>query len=300
MTHACRVVLPCLLLSTLLALGALPAGAQDAAAAFAAEDWAKAAQGYETLTQAEPSNGEGWFRLGVSRFNLGQCPGAIAALEKAQAAGFRSLRMAMTIAACQHRDGKLDEALATLDQAVENGLPVNLLDMAPALVALRKEPRFAPVREKAERQTYPCRYEPEAKWMDFWVGEWEVRAGTGIAGQSRIEALPGGCVIVESYAATAGMVGRSLNYWDPRIQKWRQEWADDNGVVINFTGVREGGSMVFYGTEYSRGGGEGKTRMTFTPNADGTVRQLIESPTEDGKGWEPSFDGLYVRKKAGG
>jgi hypothetical protein len=37
-------------------------------------------------------------------------------------------------------------------------------------------------------------------------------------------------------------------------------------------------------------------KLTFTPNADGTVRQFWEQSTNDGKTRTVAFDGLYVRK----
>jgi hypothetical protein len=36
-------------------------------------------------------------------------------------------------------------------------------------------------------------------------------------------------------------------------------------------------------------------RMTFTPNPDGSVRQLIEM-SEDGSNWNVGFDGVYRKK----
>ena len=37
-------------------------------------------------------------------------------------------------------------------------------------------------------------------------------------------------------------------------------------------------------------------RITWTPNADGTVRQHWEQSTDGGKTWTTAFDGLYRRK----
>jgi len=37
-------------------------------------------------------------------------------------------------------------------------------------------------------------------------------------------------------------------------------------------------------------------KLTFTPNADGTVRQFWEQSVDDGANWTVAFDGLYVRK----
>ena len=36
-----------------------------------------------------------------------------------------------------------------------------------------------------------------------------------------------------------------------------------------------------------------EARLKLEPNADGTVRQLWETSSDDGKTWAASFDGLY-------
>jgi hypothetical protein len=38
-------------------------------------------------------------------------------------------------------------------------------------------------------------------------------------------------------------------------------------------------------------------RITWTPNADGTVRQHWEQSFDAGQTWTTAFDGLYRRKK---
>jgi hypothetical protein len=39
--------------------------------------------------------------------------------------------------------------------------------------------------------------------------------------------------------------------------------------------------------------GEPLVRMSYSRNADGSVRQLGEQSTDDGKSWTPSFDFTY-------
>jgi hypothetical protein len=40
----------------------------------------------------------------------------------------------------------------------------------------------------------------------------------------------------------------------------------------------------------------GRERITWTANADGSVRQLWESSKDDGATWSVAFDGLYRRR----
>jgi hypothetical protein len=52
--------------------------------------------------------------------------------------------------------------------------------------------------------------------------------------------------------------------------------------------------MVLQGDAVGASGAKTRHRITWTPNADGTVRQLWESTNEAGA-WTVAFDGTYMR-----
>jgi hypothetical protein len=57
--------------------------------------------------------------------------------------------------------------------------------------------------------------------------------------------------------------------------------------------------MVLSGQRPARdGSGMVLHRISWTPNADGTVRQLWEASKDDGGTWAVLFDGLYARSPA--
>ena len=53
--------------------------------------------------------------------------------------------------------------------------------------------------------------------------------------------------------------------------------------------------MVLEGETRAENGQVTKHRITWTPNANGTVRQHWESTDAKGE-WSTAFDGLYTRK----
>jgi hypothetical protein len=55
------------------------------------------------------------------------------------------------------------------------------------------------------------------------------------------------------------------------------------------------GSMVLEGQTMGADAQVTRHRITWTPNADGSVRQLWESADDKGR-WNTAFDGLYTRK----
>ena len=132
--------------------------------------------------------------------------------------------------------------------------------------------------------------------FDFWLGEWEVRTPDGkLAGTNQIEREYGGCVLHERYRTGRGYSGESLNIYDASRKRWHQTWVDDAGTLLTLEGGLVDGRMVLQGRGTAEDGKQIEHRITWTPNADGSVRQLWESTGPQG-GWSVAFDGAYTRK----
>ena len=136
---------------------------------------------------------------------------------------------------------------------------------------------------------------PEHRQFDFWVGEWDITSVKGKKAESSVQNILAGCVIFENYRAP-GYEGKSFNIYDRNTKKWHQTWVDVGGAHIEFDGGLQGDKMVLEG-EQPTSKGKLINRMEYTPNADGTVRQLWTYSTDDGKTWTTAFDGIYKRKK---
>lgn len=66
--------------------------------------------------------------------------------------------------------------------------------------------------------------------------------------------------------------------------------------VLDYTEVDRGEGMIQFQCDHLDAQGNlVKSRLTFTKNADGTVRQLFEG-SPDGEHWTTGFDGLYKPK----
>ena len=137
--------------------------------------------------------------------------------------------------------------------------------------------------------------EPAHHEFDFWVGEWEVRLPDGrLAGTNRIERLLDGCVLQEHWRSAGAGHGTSLNFYDRITRQWNQVWIDAQGGVLRLTGTRQGDAMVLTGVQPDSAGSPVRQRITWTPRADGSVRQLWET-SADGRSWTVAFDGSYRR-----
>ena len=143
--------------------------------------------------------------------------------------------------------------------------------------------------------TAPCAG-AENRQFDFWIGDWRVAKPDGtFAGMNRITREYGGCVIHEHYATGKGYTGESLNMYDAARAVWHQTWVDDGGLLLTLEGKWNGKSMVLEGLAPGANGALGKQRITWTPNADGSVRQLWEAADDKGA-WSVVFDGRYTKK----
>lgn len=144
-------------------------------------------------------------------------------------------------------------------------------------------------------QPSPCA-SPAHRAFDFWLGDWQVHAANGkLAGSNTITRAHGGCVLHESYSTPGGYTGESLNMYDASRKVWHQTWADSGGLLLTLEGGLQDGKMVLEGKGATASGGSVSHRITWTPNADGSVRQHWESTDSTGK-WATTFDGKYTRK----
>jgi hypothetical protein len=128
--------------------------------------------------------------------------------------------------------------------------------------------------------------------FDFWVGHWDVynKAGKMVA-RSLIEPVYG-CGIRENWMPVSNQPGGSLSIYVPEEKRWEQFWIDSQGSRAIFSGGWNGSAMVITG----KWGGP-LVRMSYSKNADGSVRQYGEQSTDEGKTWSPSFDFTYRRAK---
>lgn len=142
----------------------------------------------------------------------------------------------------------------------------------------------------------------EYRDFDFWVGKWDVFGPKGkLVAHSLIEKVYGGCGIRENWMPLQGGPGGSLSTYVPATKGWEQFWIDSSNGRVVFAGGWTGTAMVIQGVwptspDISTGP---ITRMTYSRNADGSVRQFGENSTDQGKTWTTAFDLTYRRAAAG-
>lgn len=126
---------------------------------------------------------------------------------------------------------------------------------------------------------------PEARQLDFWLGEWEL-SWEGGSGANSITRRFGDCVIEENFSGTmptGEFLGHSVSVWHAQSSQWRQTWVDNQGGYLTFAGgVDEDGVMRLYGEPVQLE--DGRTQSTRMSWLD------VEEDSLDWH-WERSFDG---------
>lgn len=157
-------------------------------------------------------------------------------------------------------------------------------------------------QQPAEQQTPPkpvCESMKNFNDFDFWLGDWNVYSNDEnrqLQGTNSITKHHKNCLIIENWTNLQGGTGSSMNYYDAVEDQWRQLWVA-GGYSIDYTGgLNESGAMVLSGKiNYYSTGKSQAFRGTWTPLADGSVRQFFEQQDPESQEWAVWFDGLYVK-----
>ena len=190
-----------------------------------------------------------------------------------------------------------EEALNYLQEAVNNGFsPVSLLKTDPDLTNIRGEKKFIEIMSSVKL----LENFPEAKKFDFWVGEWNVfNPQKQKAGDSRIEKILNGAVILENWTGINGYTGKSFNYYNMDKKKWVQFWVDQNSASTYFEGNYDStkNAIVYYSYDHVKDISPFIRKLTFYNLSSNEVRQFSQRSSDKGKTWSTEYDFSYIRKE---
>jgi len=308
-----RIRFPILLLAltsgaTGFALGQAAPGGPQADSLYQARRWPEAAAAYTRAAEAEPGNPRLWYRLGIAEHSQQHFDRAERAFAKASAlpapAGGGPVRglAFYNLAASRSRLGKTDQALAALDSAIRNGrFPPTTIESDEDFASMKSDPRFSARIESARLAFFPCDTIAHARDLDFWVGEWEVyTTAKQRAGESSVQRILGGCVLLENWTGGFGDSGKSFNWFNTTTKEWQQTWVASQATSLEYRGGKlEGNTLTFLANTTTPAGAPARSRLSFTRLDENRVRQLFEGSTDEGKSWAATTDLIYVRKGSG-
>lgn len=265
---------------------------------FAAQNWAEASKSYKKHLKKNKNDSSAWYNLGVSQMQLKNYRASIESLKKASENNFAFNFVQFTLSKIYALAGQPEEMYTNLEKAAASGFVVyKRLTSDPEFSRFQSDQRFIKILDQIKLNAYPCLSAENYRHFDFWLGEWDVYVNEAWVGLNKITMAEGGCAIHENYTTAGNYAGQSINFYDPIDKKWHQHWVGSGGDVYNYLETnRERGMLEFESKFMTAQGQITQSRLTFTLNDDGTVRQLFESSTDEGKTWTSSFDGLYKRR----
>jgi len=196
-------------------------------------------------------------------------------------------------------------ALNNLERAVKKGYP-NFVDMDTAweFLSLHGNEAFKLLLIQAKENAFPCMSDPHNREFDFWVGEWNayLTGTTILAGHSIIQKASGDCMILENWTSVrVPFNGKSMNFIDPKTNKWEQVWVGSNGggdrVGRFVNGEYKDGVMRFDFETTDAQNNKLLGRFSFFNQGPEQVRQLNETSADGGKTWTIVYDFTYKRIK---
>ena len=150
----------------------------------------------------------------------------------------------------------------------------------------------------------PCST-PEARQLDFWLGEWELTwpaeqmgGAQGDLGRGRnsITRLFDDCVIEENFMTDdASYGGHSVSVYDVSAGVWRQTWVDSAGGYLWLTGGEVDGQMILSTEPVEKGAGVAVNRMVFADVETDSLEWVWQRSDDGGSTWTDLWNISYRR-----
>ena len=248
---------------------------------------------YEKIHKSDPENKAITYKLGSMAHAAENYKQAIKYYEQLAPNG--NPTVLYNLACSYAMQGKERKALEALEAAVDKGFAqLGLMKTDPDLASIRDSEDF----EAIARSVKSIENDPEAKKFDFWVGEWNVFGQSGIkVGESSIQKILKGNVILENWSGASGIEGKSFNHYHMDSGRWIQYWVDQSSGRIYFEGNfdPEQNAMVYF-EQVDKDSKAPLRRLTFFNISPDSVRQFSQLSSDFGKNWNVEYDFMYVRK----
>jgi len=143
-----------------------------------------------------------------------------------------------------------------------------------------------------------CATNPEARQLDFWVGDWSIASpGAGPSATSKVYLDLDKCLVVESWDGGKDHRGMNMFAYASGEKSWRGMFVDNEGRAHIFAdGKVAAGSAEFVGPSRGPNGEAVLNRIRVVRLAGGKVEQTWDKSFDNGATWTSQFRLEYSRK----
>jgi hypothetical protein len=138
---------------------------------------------------------------------------------------------------------------------------------------------------------------PEARQLDFWVGEWNLTWPKDGKGTNSIAFAFDSAVIEEHFSGenSIPLRGLSVSVYGPQRGKWLQTWVDNDGSYLDLVGSFKNGKMVMQRKATVKGK-EVLQRMVWKNITHDAFDWSWERSSDGGSTWQVVWPIHYARK----
>jgi hypothetical protein len=163
--------------------------------------------------------------------------------------------------------------------------------LAAAVLILSVPPAFPAENSGA------CSSNPGSRELDYWLGDWTIKAPGGTANAtSRVYLELDKCLVVESWDGGRGHAGKNMFAFSAEDKNWHGMFADNEGRVHSFEGTVALGSAEFHGQSLGPNGETELHRIRVVRVSPDKVQQTWQKSKDNGATWYTVFQGDHSRK----
>jgi hypothetical protein len=146
----------------------------------------------------------------------------------------------------------------------------------------------------------PCAANPEARQLDYWLGDWSV--GTTSApntGHGKVFLSLDKCLLTESWGSdTTNHQGENSMAYNPEDKTWYGLFVDNRGRVHALKGAVTPGSAEFTGPSRDENGKVVLNKVKVVRVNQDNVEQIWQKSSNNGASWTTDVRMQYSRKRS--
>jgi hypothetical protein len=117
--------------------------------------------------------------------------------------------------------------------------------------------------------------------FDFWVGDWDAfvvgKPDMPVA-RNHVTRILDGCVLLEVYEGTNGLIGQSFSIYDASRNVWHQSWVTNRGELLTIEGGIRASDMVLSGADRTKEGAPKRARKGWSAAPGNLCRAVFRRP----------------------